>query len=138
MRKNYSLSIVIALFLLGVSTPAMTACNQAQIAGLWYVLVRWSDGGSETGWNDCRMRLNKQGKMQSISCVDLDLGETTTSSAPMDATGTFRLQKSCRVSGNFAGAKVRGFVDRKVLVMNGAIYEEGAANEVVTFTAAKK
>lgn len=138
MSKSGSIKLAITLVLLFVSVPAMTACKQAQIAGTWYVLVRWSEGGSDTGWNDCTLKLNKQGNMQSINCLDLDLGETTPTSAPMSSSGKFKLQKSCRISGNFAGAKIRGFVDRKVLVMNGALYEEGAANEIVTFAGVKK
>ena len=138
MSMRNSVKLAIMLILLGISAPAMTACTQAQIAGTWYVIVRWSDGGSDTGWNDCTLKLNKQGKIQSISCLDLDLGETKPTSAPMNNSGKFKLQKSCRITGQFAGAKIRGFVDRKVLVMNGVLYEEGAENEIVTFAGVKK
>jgi len=138
MRTHSFFATTLALILLVLSTPAAAVCKQAQIAGTWYVMVRWSDGGFDTGWNDCKIKLNKQGKMKSVSCVDLDLGETTPTSAPMNTSGKFTLQKNCRMTGQFAGAKLRGFVDRKALVMNGALYVQGAANEIVTFTGAKK
>jgi len=100
-------------------------------------MVRWSDG-LDSGWNDCKMKLNKQGGMKSITCLDLDLGETSPTTAPMNSSGKFNLQKNCKITGTFSGAKLRGFVDRKVLVMNGALYVEGAANEIVTFAGVKK
>jgi len=94
--------------------------------------------------------LNGKGKIKSVSCVELELGDLAPSD-PIDLTGVVtgrvKLSKSCRITGELneeddgemVVSQIRGSANQDVQVMHGVFYyTDGDGNSIDTFTATKR